>query len=118
MTAPEELANIFKVFSVDTRIQIIEMLKEHPLCVGAISARLNVTQGAVSQHLRILRDAGLVVSTKRGYFIHYQLHEENLAKWKEIAGMFLSNPENNNTSTNSGGVSCVKKKTNAKNRKT
>jgi len=43
--------------------------------VNALAARLGVTQGAVSQHLRIMRDAGLVIDQKRGYFVHYELNE-------------------------------------------
>ena len=45
---------------------MVQLLKNRVLCVGALSAQLNVTQGAVSQHLRILRDADLVVPEKRG----------------------------------------------------
>ncbi|HOW99105.1 MAG TPA: ArsR family transcriptional regulator, partial [Deltaproteobacteria bacterium] len=37
-----------------------------PLCVNALSAHLEVTQGAVSQHHRIMREAGLGIDEKRG----------------------------------------------------
>lgn len=76
------LAVMLKVLAVETRIRIIRLLKAHPLCVGALSARLDVTQGAVSQHLRVLREAGLVSAEKRGYFVHYRLNEKTLSKWK------------------------------------
>ncbi len=52
------------------------------MCVGALAARINVTQGAVSQHLRILRAANVVVSEKHGYFVHYRLNRETLREWK------------------------------------
>ena len=77
-----KLARIFKALSVDTRVTIVQLLKGRVLCVGALSAQLDVTQGAVSQHLRILRDAGLVVSEKRGYYVHYRLNEKTLAEWQ------------------------------------
>jgi len=83
MSKTSDLAYICKILSVDTRIRILQLLKSHPLCVGALSARLDVTQGAVSQHLRILRDADLVVAEKRGYFVHYRLNEKTLSKWKD-----------------------------------
>ena len=70
MTEAQKLARIFKALSVDTRVRMVQILKNHALCVGALSARLDVTQGAVSQHLRILRDADLVVPEKRGYYVH------------------------------------------------
>jgi DNA-binding transcriptional ArsR family regulator len=37
----------------------------------------------VSQHLRILRAAGLVCSEKRGYWVHYSLDEAGLGRWRE-----------------------------------
>ncbi|KPJ65147.1 MAG: ArsR family transcriptional regulator [Coxiella sp. DG_40] len=78
-----KLTEICKILSVDARVQILQLLKQRSLCVGAISARLNITQGAVSQHLRVLRQANLVVAEKKGYFVHYRLNEKTLNKWKE-----------------------------------
>lgn len=80
MTHAGRLARIFKALSSDTRVRIVQLLTGKTLCVGALSARLDVTQGAVSQHLRILRDAGLVVAEKRGYYVHYRLSETTLAR--------------------------------------
>jgi len=84
MSRASELARMCKVLSVETRIQILELVKDRALCVGAIAARLDVTQGAVSQHLRILRDAGLVTAEKRGYFVHYRLNEKKVNRCKDI----------------------------------
>ncbi|MFO8011809.1 MAG: metalloregulator ArsR/SmtB family transcription factor [Phycisphaerae bacterium] len=89
MTDDEQLARIFKVLGVSTRVKILRLLKGGALCVGALAANLDVTQGAVSQHLRILRDAGLVIPERRGYFIHYRLNEETLATWREATGSLL-----------------------------
>ena len=82
MARANELARILKVLSLSTRVRIIQLLKARVLCVNALAARLDVTQGAVSQHLRILRDAGLVTDGRRGYFVHYRLNEKTLAKWQ------------------------------------
>ena len=79
----EELARLLKVLSVATRVRIVQLLKGRALCVNALAARLGVTQGAVSQHLRLMRDAGLVIDEKRGYYVHYRLNEETLAAWRE-----------------------------------
>ncbi|HUS92415.1 MAG TPA: metalloregulator ArsR/SmtB family transcription factor [Phycisphaerae bacterium] len=82
MTEAHELARALKVLSVATRVRIVQLLKGRALCVNALAARLDVTQGGVSQHLRIMRDAGLVLDEKRGYFVHYRLNEEALAAWR------------------------------------
>ena len=75
MDAPRELARVLKVLSVDTRVRIVQLLKGRRLCVNALAVRLAITQGAVSQHLRIMRDAHLVIDEKCGYFVHYRLNE-------------------------------------------
>jgi DNA-binding transcriptional ArsR family regulator len=79
---PRELARILKVLSVEARVRIVQFLKGRALCVNALAARLKVTQGAVSQHLRVMRDAGLVIDEKRGYYVHYRLNENTLAAWR------------------------------------
>lgn len=79
------MAELFKVLSVDARVRILQLLKGRSLCVNALAGRLDITQGAVSQHLRIMRTAGLVIDDKQGYFVHYRLNENTLALWqKEI----------------------------------
>ena len=83
MATSNRLARILKVLSVGTRVEILRLLKGRVLCVNALAARLNVTQGAVSQHLRIMRDAGLLIDDKRGYFVHYRLNGRTLATWRE-----------------------------------
>jgi DNA-binding transcriptional ArsR family regulator len=84
------IAQRMKLLSVETRVRIIQLLKGRALCVNALAARLDVTQGAVSQHLRIMREAGLVVDEKRGYFVHYRLNEDTLAAWRVEIDQLLS----------------------------
>jgi len=105
MNNDERLARIFKVLSVGTRVQILRMLKGRSCCVNALARRLDVTQGAVSQHLRIMRDAGLVIDDKRGYFVHYRVNEQTLAKWNRQLGGLLAPPAPEDT-CNRAGKSC------------
>lgn len=83
------LARIFKVLSVETRVRMITLLKNHTLCVNALAKALDITPAAISQHLRILRDAGIVSDEKHGYFVHYRVNEETLSAWREIADNWL-----------------------------
>ena len=69
----ERIVRIFKALSNDVRLQILSLLAEGSLCVNALVDRLNVSQPAVSQHLKILENAGLVKGSKRGYRVHYSL---------------------------------------------
>ena len=85
---PDKLARILRVLAVGTRVRIVQILRERALCVNALAARLDVTQGAVSQHLRVMRDADLVSDERRGYRVHYRLNEKTLAQWRtEIDGL-------------------------------
>ncbi len=93
---PQELAKICKSLAVDTRVRLLRLLQDQSLCVGALSHRLGITPGAVSQHLRVLREAGLVIPEKRGYFVHYQVDRQALARWLGALGEAfgpLSRPE-------------------------
>ena len=68
-------AEIFQVFSDETRLKIIELLKDKgPLGVNELSKALGVTPSAVSQHLKVLRYAGLVRGKRKGYFLPYELN--------------------------------------------
>jgi len=73
---PEKLANLFSALGSDTRIRILRELADDVLCVGALAMRLDLTQSAVSQHLTVLRNAGLVQSDKQGSYVHYGLSED------------------------------------------
>ena len=70
-------------------MRIVQLLKEHALCVNALAARIGVTPAAVSQHLRLLRDAGLVTPDKRGYYVHYRINDKTLDAWGKLADELL-----------------------------
>ncbi|MGB7297052.1 MAG: metalloregulator ArsR/SmtB family transcription factor [Candidatus Aminicenantales bacterium] len=89
MAGTEQLARMFKVLSVETRVRMIRLLRPHPLCVNALARQLGITPAAVSQHLRVLRDAGVVSGVKQGFFVHYRLNKETLARWEKLAGDLL-----------------------------
>jgi ArsR family transcriptional regulator len=89
VTDSEKLARMFKVMSVETRVRMIQLLKRRSLCVNALARSLGLTPAAVSQHLRVLRDAGIVTADKRGYFVHYRASQEALTRWRCAADRLL-----------------------------
>jgi ArsR family transcriptional regulator len=79
-----EPSEMFKVLGVETRIKIIDLLKSKgPLGAKNISELIGITPAAVSQHLKILKQAGLVRSERRGYWIPYSLDEEALENCRQ-----------------------------------
>lgn len=72
-------SEMFKVLGVETRIKIIELLKSKgPLGAKNIAEVFGITPAAVSQHLKVLRQAGLVRNERKGYWIPYSIEEEAL----------------------------------------
>jgi len=89
MSDSAKQARIFKVLSVGTRVQMIDLLKRRSLCVNALARTLAITPAAVSQHLRVLRAAEVVTAEKRGYFVHYHVNKTKLAEWNKTARSLL-----------------------------
>jgi DNA-binding transcriptional ArsR family regulator len=85
-----------------TRQAILERLAGGPLAVGELAAELPVTRPAVSQHLKVLKDAGLVVDRKVGTRRLYQVDPQALADlrayfdafWDQALAAFRTAAEN------------------------
>ena len=78
-------SEMFKVLAVETRVRIIDLLKSRgPLGVKNIAELVGVTPAAVSQHLKILKQSGLVRSERKGYWIPYSIDEEALENCRQI----------------------------------
>jgi DNA-binding transcriptional ArsR family regulator len=79
----DEIVQIYKALSSETRLRILKLIKDRQLCVNAITARLEITQSAVSQHLSVLYKAGLVKRDQYGSIVHYLLNKERLDDFKK-----------------------------------
>jgi len=88
----EELALLHKALSVPVRLEILDLIAERPLCVNAITAFLRISQPAVSQHLAVLRRAGLVRGDKSGYMVHYSLDRARLQEFQQAMAGFPGQP--------------------------
>jgi DNA-binding transcriptional ArsR family regulator len=73
-----EIVQLFKAMADETRFNLLNLLLTHDLCVRALARHLKSSEAAVSQHLKQLREAGLVKGEKRGYWTHYTVIRERL----------------------------------------
>ena len=73
-----EKAAVLKAIADETRMKIINLLLKHNYCVSALARSLELTEATISQHLKVLREAGLLVGEKRGYFMHYDVERDVL----------------------------------------
>lgn len=73
------MQRVFEALSSTIRRQILAYLAHADLTAGEIAARFEISKPAVSQHLSVLENAGLVTSEKRGQYVHYSLVPAHLA---------------------------------------
>lgn len=87
------LARFFKALGDDTRLQLVALLvRQEPgtaMCVTRLARALDTTVPNVSQHLRVLKDLGLVYGERRRYRIHYYLDPERLAAYRILIRTLL-----------------------------
>jgi len=74
----QDLLNVFKALSEETRLRIIKLLEHGELCVCDIVAALDMIQPKVSFHLAVLKEAGLIKDRRQGKWIHYSIDDSDL----------------------------------------
>ena len=78
-------SEMLRALAVETRVKIIELLKSKgPRGTKSIAELVGLTPAAVSQHLRVLRQAGLVRSERKGYWIPYSIVQEALEDCRKV----------------------------------
>jgi ArsR family transcriptional regulator len=94
----EEQAMLFATLADPTRLKLLQILcREDPpgcRCVNNLSQLMGITQSAVSQHLRVLKSAGLVTGERRGFRIHYLVNSEGLKRCRALLSAALEINEN------------------------
>jgi len=83
----EKLVSMFKALGNPTRFEIMKYLVTHPGCItGDIVEYLPIAQATVSQHLKVLRQAGFITGTVEGTATSYCLNEENIVWFRSKVG--------------------------------
>ena len=72
----------------------MRLVRNEELSAGQIASHFEVSRPAVSQHLRFLREAGLVAGRRQGTRVFYRAHVENLAALKAYIEVFLGDETN------------------------
>lgn len=69
-------AQLFHALSDETRLAVLEMLREGERCVCELQDALDAAQSRLSFHLKVLREAGLVIDRKEGRWSYYRINAE------------------------------------------
>ncbi|WP_404450367.1 autorepressor SdpR family transcription factor [Sutcliffiella horikoshii] len=75
---------LFKALSDENRRKILDLLKEGDLTAGEIADHFEMSKAGISQHLSVLKNAGLVYALKRGQYVYYSLNAtvfQEVLKW-------------------------------------
>ncbi|MGD1821437.1 MAG: ArsR/SmtB family transcription factor [Pleomorphochaeta sp.] len=89
-----ELTTIIKIFSDQTRLRIINLIKENQLCVGEIQTILEIKQSNVSRHLDKLKIADIINQEKKAQWVYYSLNKEKLSKYSFIQNLLFKDINN------------------------
>jgi ArsR family transcriptional regulator len=86
-----DTAEIFKALGDENRLKIIKLIASagNRLCEGMLAHKLGISQSAVSQHLKTLKTAGLVVSERQGVHFHYRVVDDFMAPYGIDTNGFL-----------------------------
>lgn len=79
---------VMKALSDPNRVKIVKMLQHKTMCVCEMQAALKVSQPAVSKHLKLLEDAGLIAFNKDGLWVNYYLSDGSSSPY--VATLFGS----------------------------
>jgi len=80
----EENAKVFKAFCDDKRLQILELLRGGEKCACVLTEHLDIGQSALSYHMKILVESGVVESRQEGKWTHYSISENGSAYASEL----------------------------------
>lgn len=87
------LTPLLKALADDNRLRIVALLAPGELCVCHIAAALELSQPNVSQHLGVLKGAGVVTSERRGGWVHYRLaRQEDPARGRIVEAVLAACP--------------------------
>jgi len=78
METYQNQAQLFKVLMHPTRLAILDELRGGEQCVCHMEAKFGLRQAYISQHLMVLRDAGLVIDRRDGWNIYYQVSKPEI----------------------------------------
>ena len=80
----EQNARMFKAFCDETRLKVLARLRGGEKCACALIEDLGIGQSAISYHMKILVDSGIVTARQEGKWTHYSISEAGCARAKEL----------------------------------
>jgi DNA-binding transcriptional ArsR family regulator len=75
---PQDLLKLLRSAGDPTRLQVLQLLAQHPRSTREIAGLIGLTEAAISKHLKLLQDAGWVTPERHSYYVYYRLVRASL----------------------------------------
>jgi DNA-binding transcriptional ArsR family regulator len=87
--APPDLLSLLRAAGDDSRLRILKLVAERPRTTEELAPLVSLSEPALSRHLRILGEAGVVSARRDGYYVLYRLERSALARLSDELLGFL-----------------------------
>lgn len=85
----ERAVQLYHALSDETRLEILDMLRDGECCVCDLQSALDAAQSRLSFHLRVLKDAGLVLDRREGRWAYYRIDPDALSEVHDLTVALL-----------------------------
>lgn len=106
MQSLTDIADDLKLLGDKTRLAMLSLLKEREWCVCEFVDIFDISQPAISQHLRKLKNRGIVNESKRGQWVHYSLNVEDKPHLKAVLNQMPDSMTILSTLNKKAGATC------------
>ncbi|HEY5990210.1 MAG TPA: metalloregulator ArsR/SmtB family transcription factor, partial [Streptosporangiaceae bacterium] len=89
---PQELLRVLRALGDDTRLRTLRLIAEHPRSTQELAQLVGVSESALSKHLRIMTDAGILTSRRHGYYVLYEIAPARIDALSDSVAAYLGEP--------------------------
>ncbi|MBS4214433.1 ArsR/SmtB family transcription factor [Neobacillus rhizophilus] len=90
---PEDLLKLFNALGDLSRLQIVKYLSQKPRSTRELAGLMGMTEGAVSKHIKLLKDVGLIASERKSYYVFYHLLEKSFSQIQSGLAQYIKGTE-------------------------
>lgn len=85
----KEEVKIFKALGDETRLKILILLSSRNICAKGIARHLYISEAAVSQHIKVLKESELIKAYRKGYYVMYELNKDALENFISFINLII-----------------------------
>ena len=87
-----DILQALKAMSHPVRLQMVELLLQRRMCVRSLARHFEVSEPTVSVHLKVLKNAGLIIGEKKSYYMYYRVIRENIEELSQFFSALSATP--------------------------